>query len=205
MSRVELKEQLKAHRTKLGLSQEELAERIYVSRQTISNWETDRTYPDVQSLLLLSSLFETSIDELVKGDVEAMEDAIKKEWKKMSRLTIAAWALIGVGLVCLTIGFVVPTGPSSVLTNLSEGEVLGFIVFLVLWLIGMVLIGMVENIKKVNDLVTYRDILAFSRGEEPVRDGATFGRRHPLARSIAMFTITALAGAVVGLVIFHLV
>lgn len=66
---MELKESLKEHRGRLGLSQEELAERIFVSRQTISNWETDRTYPDVQSLLLLSELFETSIDELVKGDV----------------------------------------------------------------------------------------------------------------------------------------
>ena len=38
------------------MSQEQLAEAIFVSRQTISNWETDRTYPDVQSLLLLSNL-----------------------------------------------------------------------------------------------------------------------------------------------------
>ena len=202
---MELKEQLKAHRTRLGLSQEELAERIYVSRQTISNWETDRTYPDVQSLLLLSSLFETSIDELVKGDVEAMEETIKKEWKKMSRLATAAWILVGIGLACLVAGFAIPTGPSSVLTNLSEGEVLGFVLFLVFWAIGMVLIGMVEYLKKVNDLVTYRDILAFSRGEEPAREGAKFGRKHPLARSILYFTVTAFAGAIIGLVIFHLV
>ena len=61
----------------LGLSQEDVAERIFVSRQTISNWETDRTYPDVQSLLLMSDLFGTSIDELVKGDVATMEKAIE--------------------------------------------------------------------------------------------------------------------------------
>ena len=64
---MELKEHLKEHRNRLGLSQEDVAERIFVSRQTISNWETDRTYPDVQSLLLLSEIFGTSIDELVKG------------------------------------------------------------------------------------------------------------------------------------------
>lgn len=202
---MELKEQLKAHRTKLGLSQEELAERIYVSRQTISNWETDRTYPDVQSLLLLSSLFETSIDELVKGDVETMEETIKKEWKKMSRLSTAAWILVGIGLLCLVAGFAIPSGPSSVLTNLSEGEVLGFVLFLVFWIIGMVLLGMVEYLKKVNDLVTYRDILAFSRGEQPTREGGAFGRKHPLARSILSFTVTAFAGAIIGIIIFHLV
>lgn len=201
---MELKEQLKAKRAQFGLSQEELAERIYVSRQTISNWETDRTYPDVQSLLLLSSLFETSIDELVKGDVEIMEEKMKQEWKKMSRLTVAAWSLVGVGLVGLIAGFAIPTGPSSVLTNLNEGEVLGFGFFLVLWIIGMVFLGMVEYLKKVNDLVTYREILAFSKGEQPDRVSNTFARRHPLARSILMFSISAFAGAIIGIVIFHL-
>lgn len=50
----------------------------------------DKTYPDVQSLLLLSELFGVSIDELVKGDVAAMESEIKKEWRRMSRLIAAA-------------------------------------------------------------------------------------------------------------------
>ena len=80
---MEIKEQLKEHRARLGLSQEELADRIFVSRQTISNWETDRTYPDVQSLLLLSEIFGTSIDELVKGDVATMEKTIENEWKTL--------------------------------------------------------------------------------------------------------------------------
>ena len=61
---MELAKHIKAHRGRLGMSQEELAEKIFVSRQTISNWETDRTYPDVQSLLLLSNLFDVSIDSL---------------------------------------------------------------------------------------------------------------------------------------------
>lgn len=159
----------------------------------------------MQSLLLLSSLFETSIDELVKGDVETMEETIKREWKKMSRLSTAAWILVGIGLLCLVAGFAIPSGPSSVLTNLSEGEVLGFVLFLVFWIIGMVLLGMVEYLKKVNDLVTYRDILAFSRGEQPTREGAAFGRKHPLARAILSFTVTAFAGAIIGIIIFHLV
>lgn len=63
---------LKAKREERGLSQDEVSKAIFVSRQTISNWENDKTYPDVQSLLLLSQLFEISIDELVRGDVVAM-------------------------------------------------------------------------------------------------------------------------------------
>ena len=73
---MELARQLKAKREKRGLSQDEVSKAIFVSRQTISNWENDKTYPDVQSLLLLSQLFEVSIDELVRGDVVAMQQAI---------------------------------------------------------------------------------------------------------------------------------
>ena len=69
---MELAEQIKQRRIERGMSQEDLAERIYVSRQTISNWENDKTYPDVQSLLLLSVLFDTTVEELIKGDVKAM-------------------------------------------------------------------------------------------------------------------------------------
>ena len=51
---MELGKQIKMHRQEAHLSQEELANRVYVSRQTISNWENDKSYPDVNSLVLLS-------------------------------------------------------------------------------------------------------------------------------------------------------
>lgn len=198
---MELKEHLKEHRQRLGLSQEDLAERIFVTRQTISNWETDKTYPDVQSLLLLSDLFGVSIDELVKGDVAAMESEIKKEWKKMSRLIAAAWGLVVLGILCAVAGFVARTGPSSLLPGWSEGEVLGCVAFLFLWLTGLGLAGQVERMKKARDLVTYNDIVAFSKGGQPVRDDDAFGRRHPLASN----ALKSIAAALVGLAIAFVV
>ena len=63
---MELARQLKLRREERGLSQDEVAKAIFVSRQTVSNWENDKTYPDVQSLLLLSQLFGISIDELIR-------------------------------------------------------------------------------------------------------------------------------------------
>ena len=54
---MELNKQIKKYRRMMNLSQEELAERVYVTRQTISNWETGKSYPDIHSLLLLSTLF----------------------------------------------------------------------------------------------------------------------------------------------------
>ena len=69
----------KKYRTELHLSQEELAEKVYVTRQTISNWENEKSYPDIHSLLLLSSLFNVSLDQLIKGDIEKMKEIIAEQ------------------------------------------------------------------------------------------------------------------------------
>ena len=79
---MELNEQIKKYRTEMNISQEELAEKIYVTRQSISNWENGKTYPDIHSLLLLSSLFGISLDQLVKGDIEIMKKEIKEADKE---------------------------------------------------------------------------------------------------------------------------
>ena len=71
---MELGNQIKKYRSELQISQEQLADRIYVSRQTISNWENEKSYPDVNSLVLLSEVFQTSIDKLIKGDIEIMKE-----------------------------------------------------------------------------------------------------------------------------------
>ncbi len=85
---MELGAHIKEHRANLGLSQDDLAERLYVSRQTISNWETGRTYPDVQSLLLLSIVFGATVDSLIKGDVEEMEKVMDDAVKKFNMLGV---------------------------------------------------------------------------------------------------------------------
>ena len=83
---MEFGKQIKKLCQEAQLSQEELAERIYVSRQTISNWENDKSYPDVNSLVLLSETFQISLDKLIKGDIEVMKDVIQKEEiEKMNR------------------------------------------------------------------------------------------------------------------------
>ena len=70
--------QIRERRQRLGLSQDELAQRLYVSRVTISHWETNKTLPDVQSMLLLANLFGTTIDEMVRGDVDEMREMVEK-------------------------------------------------------------------------------------------------------------------------------
>lgn len=58
-------------RRKKGLSQEDLANQIGVSRQTVSKWESGQSFPDAEKLMLLSETFSVSIDSLLKGDGEA--------------------------------------------------------------------------------------------------------------------------------------
>ena len=65
--------QIKKYREQLKISQEELADKIFVTRQTISNWENNKNYPDIKSLSLLSYNLNVSLDDLIKGDVEKMK------------------------------------------------------------------------------------------------------------------------------------
>jgi len=66
-----LGEKIKKLRTDNELTQDELAEKIYVTRAAISKWETNKGYPNIDSLKLLSNLFHVSIDELISNsDVE---------------------------------------------------------------------------------------------------------------------------------------
>ena len=85
--------QIKERRQRLGLSQEELAQRLYVTRVTISHWETSKTLPDVQSMLLLANLFGTSIDEMVRGDVDEMREMVEKDEQQRKAFAIALGAV----------------------------------------------------------------------------------------------------------------
>lgn len=67
---MEISEKLQNKRKEMNLTQEEIAEKIHVSRQTISNWETGRTLPDIKSLILISEIYNISLDTLLKEDNE---------------------------------------------------------------------------------------------------------------------------------------
>ena len=150
---MDISNQIKKRRTDMGLSQEELAERIYVSRQTISNWETDKTYPDIQSLLMLSVLFDTTIDVLVKGDLEMMEKTVASaDAKKMRTLGIGMYALLVLMIPVALVG-------------IALWGALGVLLGLVPWAASMVVGVMVERMKVENDVQTFREVLAFTKGE----------------------------------------
>lgn len=150
---MELGKQIKKHRQEVQLSQEELADRVYVSRQTISNWENDKSYPDVNSLVLLSEIFQISLDNLIKGDIEVMKDVIQKEEiVKMNRY--------GKIYTIMLIVTVVSAVPLFVWLG-----VWAFIPWGIIWALSMYFAVQVEKVKKDNDVQTYKEIVAFSEGK----------------------------------------
>ena len=60
-------------RKKVGLSQETIAEKLGVSRQTVSKWETDETVPDIYQAKKLAKLYNLTLDELIEFDIDAKE------------------------------------------------------------------------------------------------------------------------------------
>ena len=150
---MELGKQIKKHRQEVQLSQEELAERVYVSRQTISNWENDKSSPDVNSLVLLSETFQISLDNLIKGDIEVMKDVIQKEEiEKMNRYGKIYTIML------------ITTAVSAVPLFMLLG-VWALIPWGIIWGISMYFAIMLEKIKKDNDVQTYKEIVAFSEGQ----------------------------------------
>ena len=150
---MELGKQIKMHRQEAQLSQEELANRVYVSRQTVSNWENDKSYPDVNSLVLLSEIFQISLDNLIKGDIEVMKDVIQKEEIEKMKRYGKTYAIM-----------LIATAVSAVPLFMWLG-VWAFIPWGIIWAISMYFSFKVEKVKKDNDVQTYKEIVAFSEGK----------------------------------------
>ncbi len=96
---MDLGKRIKDEREKLNMSQDELAQKMDISRQAISKWETGNSYPDIEKILKLSEIFQLSLDELVKGDKNFQENLIKEGKTHMSGLTISGYVLIALGII----------------------------------------------------------------------------------------------------------
>lgn len=194
---MELARQLRAKREERGLSQDEVSKAIFVSRQTISNWENDKTYPDVQSLLLLSQLFGVSIDELIKGDAVAMQQAIREDSRKMRLLSIGMLVFSGLAFLFLLIFSLAWQEPSG-FARMSKGNIAGAATFIVLYAIGFGMAIAIDRLKKKHDIVTYREIDRFLKGElDGAPDSQGFARRHPALGVM----VKLLGGAAIGLML----
>lgn len=99
---MEIAERLREARKNAGLTQDQVAEMVSVSRVTVSHWETGKSLPDIASLIGLSDLYAISLDELVRGDSK-VEDKVKRD----SRNAKANARLIGTTSVIVAVVLVV--------------------------------------------------------------------------------------------------
>ena len=184
---MELAKQIKLHRQQAQMSQEELADRVYVSRQTVSNWETGKSCPDVSSLLLLSEVFHVSLDILIKGDMDMMKEAILKEdIDQFNRLSILYTLL----LIALVLSMI----PLFIWLRLWALIPCG-----ILFAANMVVAFRIEKMKKDNDIQTYKEIVAFCEGRrlDDIHKQREIGKR-PYQKALLVF-LSAAVGLVIGM------
>ena len=181
---MQIHNQIKSQRNLMGLSQEELAEEIFVSRQSISNWERGSNYPDLDSLLALSTLFEISLDQLVKGDIDIMKEKIEsgliKEFENLARNL----ALMFVASMILLVPFYKFFGLE------------GLIVWLILYGLVFWYSLKVERFKKEHQIETYKEIRDFMNGL-PVDTKSSSSTR---ILKFSNILVKMLVGGVVGFV-----
>ena len=164
---MELGNRIKKFREKINLSQEELADKIYTSRQTISNWENDKTYPDINSLKLLSNIFDVSLDNLIEGDIESMKKKVLgtdiKEFK------ILSWIFTIEMLVMIL----------SAYPLMKFAGIFGIIIWILIAIITISTAFTIEKMKKNYDIQTYKEIIAFYEKKELSHDekNIEFGKR----------------------------
>ena len=109
---MEIGKKLKNARIEAGLTQEKAAEKIDVSRQTISNWDNEKSYPDIISVIALSDLYSVSLDELLKGDqkmAEHLEESTNVV-KSNKKLTGAILLNIILMILLIALNMLLPEG-----------------------------------------------------------------------------------------------
>lgn len=192
---MEMSKQIKKYRLQLHLSQEELADKIFVTRQTISNWENGKNYPDINSIVLLSTLFGISLDILVKGDLEEMKECIKNE-------DIQKLQKDGIIFSILLVATVVSVVP---LFLMVDGYI-GIVAWVILFGISMYYALRIEKQKKVHDVQTYKEVIAFSEGKrlDEIERNREYGKRpyqkllYAIVSGIIGFVVTMILLIVFG-------
>ena len=187
---IDIGSKIKTLRLSKSMTQEQLAKALHVSAQAVSKWENGKSYPDIHSLLLLSALFDVSLDQLIKGDLETMKQEVNAaDVKAMNRN-----AIIYTVLLAATIILPVPL--------IKWFDLYGLIPELLLWGSAMYFALRLERIKKANNVQSYREILAFSEGKrlDEIEQKVEAGKRPYQKVLLALLTagITLLVGMVLS-------
>ena len=93
-------ERLKKLRKEQGFTQDELADKLYVTRTAISKWETDRGFPNIDSLKQIATIFNMSVDELLaEEDIRNQKQQVEKVSKKLNKVAMVSYCLAALFVV----------------------------------------------------------------------------------------------------------
>ena len=118
---------LKNTRVKSGFTQEQVAEKLMISRQTVSNWENEKSLPDVVSVIKMSDLYQISLDELLKGDKKMLEK-IEKDIatvKSNRKMIMVGWVTIILALILSITDIVITHSVIDFITSAVPWVLLG--------------------------------------------------------------------------------
>lgn len=165
---MELGYRIRSLREELGVSQADFAKAVYVARQTVSNWENNKTLPDVESLKLIAAYFGITVDELLDAEAVRLIDETAQ-----ARHDLLVWiASSAVYLLWIIIEFTMKfTLVESLAGADKQGAALSLLVVrLVVFLWYAAAAGRAERIRRDRELSSALQVVAFIEGRRP---GAT--------------------------------
>lgn len=160
---MEFNEKLRELRQSRGMTQEELADALYVSRTAVSKWESGRGYPNIESLKEISKYFSVSIDELLSGDklISIAEKENKDNIKNMCDLLFGIVDLFSVILIILPLypdiveGFIYSVNLLSYTQATEFNIIVYWVMFISLFCTGVLKLVLTKtSLQKGNEAVT---------------------------------------------------
>lgn len=165
---MEFNEKLQELRKNRGLTQEELAEALYVSRAAISKWESGRGYPNIDSIKEISNFFSVTIDDLLSSE-KLLSIAEKENQTNIKNICNLLFGLVD---ICTFILILLPLYPNKVnnfvysvkLINYTQTTILNRLIYWIMFIL-LILIGITKliltklNKEQLNQITTCLSIL----------------------------------------------
>ncbi|WP_139693225.1 helix-turn-helix domain-containing protein [Sporolactobacillus terrae] len=130
-------DKMKKLRKEKGWSQDDLAEKLFVSRQSVSKWEIGQNYPSIESIIRLSDLFDMTIDDLLRSDV-ALTEKVIQDSKQLAHPRLKFWFevlfLFGVALMLIKLAVLLINNLTALDLPLIGGKLiwnLGSVLFMI--------------------------------------------------------------------------
>ena len=163
MQNVNVGARIREQREKAGLTQMQLAEVVFATRQTVGNWERGATLPDIQSLQLLAGVFGVTVDELLGGDAAELAREVANDRRALMRSFIMEWVNI---LVIICVGLA-RSALRELWMSWSAYQGYSMVLGVIQWTVMLYMLFAVagrDRVRRARDLVNATDIVAFLEG-----------------------------------------